>query len=306
MTQMRKILIVIITIIAIVIIGFNYFGPRVIIQIQSKLFALLRPIDKTVIPKPEDYNFDYERISIRTADNLMLKAYLIRTESTKQKGTIILTHGIRAYKEHFFPVCKMLSDSGYNSIAIDLRAHGESEGKYCTYGYLEHHDLSILIDSILQFENLSQNIGIWGQSMGGAVAILTLASDRRLKFGIIESTFSDFNTIVHDYIKHFIGFDIPFISNYLIFRAERIAHFDSELIVPSKSATMITQPVFMAHGKLDDRISYIYGQINFANLVSQNKQFLVLPNANHLNVWRVGGGEYFAKILRFIDDQCKN
>jgi dipeptidyl aminopeptidase/acylaminoacyl peptidase len=199
----------------------------------------------------------------------------------------------------------MLSDSGYNSIVIDLRAHGESDGKFCTFGYLEKQDLILLVDSIYQIENLNKNIGIWGQSMGGAVAMLTLASDKRLEFGIIESTFSDFRIIVHDYIKHFVGFDIPFLSNYFVFRAERIAHFDAEQVVPSNSATHITQPILMVHGKEDDRINIKYGLLNFKNLASSNKQFLEYP-ANHLNIWKVGGEEYFKKVISFMDNQCKN
>ncbi len=223
MTRRNKILIVVLVIITISLVGFNYYGPRAIIQINSKIYGLLRPIDKRLKLKPDDFNLKYEKITIRTSDKLILKGYLVRTDSFKQKGTIILIHGIRAYKEHFLPVCKMLSDSGYNSIIFDLRAHGESDGKFCTYGYLERNDLKTLIDSIYQIEHLSKKIGIWGQSLGGAIAMLTIASDKRVKFGIIESAFSDFRIIVHDYIKHFVGFDIPILSNYLLFRAERIA-----------------------------------------------------------------------------------
>jgi dipeptidyl aminopeptidase/acylaminoacyl peptidase len=305
MTRRSKIFIITVLIITIGLFGFNYYGPRAIIQINSKIYGLMRPTDNKSIPRPDDFDINYEKITIRTSDNLILRGYLIRADSAKQKGTIILTHGIRAYKEHFLPLSKILSDSGYNSILMDLRAHGESDGKYCTFGYLEKQDLIILIDSLYQIVNLSKNIGIWGQSMGGAVAILTLASDKRLKFGIIESTFSDFRIIVHDYIKHFVGFDVPFLSNYLVFRAERIAHFDAEQVVPSNSATHITQPILMVHGNEDDRINIKYGLINFRNLASSNKQFLEYP-ANHLNVWSVGGEEYFKKVISFIDNQCKN
>jgi len=305
MKRRNKIVIVILLLISLGLIGFNYFGPRAIIQINSKIYACLRPIDKWAVSNPDDFDINYERITIRSSDNLILRGYLIRTNSNQQKGTIILTHGIRAYKEHFLPICKILADSGFNSIIMDLRAHGESDGKYCTFGYLEKQDLILLIDSIYKIANLSQNIGIWGQSMGGAVAMLTLASDKRLKFGIIESTFSDFRIIVHEYINHFVGFDIPFLSDYLVFRAERIAHFDAEQVIPSNSATHITQAILMVHGKEDDRIDIKYGLLNFKNLASSNKQFLEYP-ANHLNIWKVGGEEYFKKVFNFIDSQCNN
>lgn len=109
------------------------------------------------------------------------------------------------------------------------------------------------------------------------------SDDKRLGFGIIESTFSDFRIIVHDYIKHFAGFDIPFLSEYLVYRAEKIAHFDAEQVVPSKSATHIMQPKLMVHGNEDDRINIEYGLLNFENLASSNKCFLKYTANAYLN-----------------------
>ncbi|MBA4054581.1 MAG: hypothetical protein C0490_07710, partial [Marivirga sp.] len=230
-----------------------------------------------------------------------LRGYIVFTNRERQKGTIILVHGIRASKEHFLPLCKLLSDSGYNSAIIDLRAHGESEGKYCTYGFYEKTDLRLVIDFLLKTDSLNANLGIWGQSLGGAVSLQTLAIDPRLKFGIVESTFADFRTIVHDYVDQRIGFDIPFLTNYMIWRAEGIADFESKNVVPSKSANSITQPVLIVHGSKDDRIKYEYGLQNFNSLAGIGKEFLGCPEANHLNVWESCGEKYFENVLDFID-----
>lgn len=262
---------------------------------------MYRPTSRKDIPTPEDYQLKSEKVTINTIDDLTLKGYIIRTRLEKQKGTIILVHGIRASKEHFLPLCKFLSDSGYNSVIIDLRAHGESDGKYCTYGFYEKSDLSLLIDHLLKTESLTTNLGIWGQSLGGAVSLQTLAIDPRLKFGIVESTFTDFRTIVHDYVKQRIGFDIPFLTDYLIWRAEDIADFESEQVVPSKSAASIMQPVLMVHGSKDDRIKYDYGLENFKSLAGRDKQFITCADANHLNVWESCGEQYFENVLDFIE-----
>ena len=264
---------------------------------------MYRPIGRKNIPTPDDYQLKSERITLTTTDNLLLKGYVIQTSSEIQRGTIILVHGIRASKEHFLPLCKFLSDSGYNSVIIDLRAHGESEGKYCTFGFNEKIDLRLLIDRLLMKEGLSSNLGIWGQSLGGAVTLQTLAIDPRLKFGIVESTFTDFRTIVHDYVKQRLGFDISFLTDYLIWRAEGIANFNSDEVVPSKSAALIMQPVLIVHGAKDDRIKYEYGLQNFRSLAGRGKQFMTCPEANHLNVWETCGDRYFQNVLKFIEQQ---
>lgn len=264
---------------------------------------MYRPKARKNIPTPRDHGLEADRINIKTFDNLNLSSYLIRTDPLNQKGTIILVHGIRAAKEHFLPLSKMLSDSGYNSVILDLRAHGESEGKYCTYGFYEKQDLSLFIDSILRIDNISSNLGIWGQSLGGAISLQTLAIDSRLKFGIVESTFSDFRTIVHDYIKQRIGFEIPFMSNYFIWRAEKIASFKSAEVVPLRSAALVKQPVLVVHGTKDDRIKIEYGLQNFKTLSNGGKEFFECPEANHLNVWTICRDEYFKKVFNFIDKQ---
>lgn len=279
----------------------NYYGPRVIVQISGGIYSLYRPIGRKDIPLPGHYGLKSEKVVIRTIDDLELKGYVIRTPAEKQKGTIVLIHGIRASKEHFLPLCKLLSDSGYNSVIIDLRAHGESGGKYCTYGFYEKSDLSLVIDHILRTDGMDPNIGIWGQSLGGAIALQTLAMDSRLKFGIVESTFADFRTIVHDYIHQRLGFDIPLLTDYLIWRAEGIADFESAKVVPSESATLITQPVLIVHGSKDDRIKREYGLRNFNNLAGKDKEFIECPESNHLNVWESCGEKYFERVLNFID-----
>lgn len=87
-----------------------------------------------------------------------------------------------------------------DTFIFDSRAHGESQGKYCTYGFYEKKDISAIVDFIgPKYRNV--NIGIWGNSLGAAVAIQAMEYDSRILFGIIESTFTDLSQIVFDYKK---------------------------------------------------------------------------------------------------------
>lgn len=299
----RKILAYILLVILIGFVSFDYFGPRMIIQVNGGLYSILRPRKIDSIQRPNDFGLNAERLNIKTLDELTLSAYIIKSNTEKQKGTIVLLHGIRANKEHFLPLAKRLADSSFNSILIDLRAHGESDGKYCTYGFSEKVDISILIDSVTNKHDLSNNIGIWGQSLGGAVALQSMAIDSLIRFGIIESTFSDFNKIVHDYFSYHLGFDIPFLTNYLIKKTREITYFEPSDVKPFRYASKIKQPIIIVHGRKDKRISIDYGLQNFEKLASSRKEFIELPEANHLNLWQIGGEEYFEKIFSFLNEQ---
>jgi alpha-beta hydrolase superfamily lysophospholipase len=226
---------------------------------------------------------------------------LAYAQTDSAKATIILMHGIRAQKEHFAPIAKMLTVEGYNVFALDIRAHGESEGRFCTFGVKEKTDIKKLIDHLQQVEGIDTPFGIWGQSLGAAISLQAMAMDKRIGFGVIESTFSDFRLTANDYSKFYLGFNIPILTNYLVKRAGEIAEFNPALAKPSEACRNITQPMLMVHGDIDNRISINYGRENYNNLASQNKAFLELKGAAHQNVWEIGGEAYFEKVRAFFN-----
>jgi dipeptidyl aminopeptidase/acylaminoacyl peptidase len=132
-----------------------------------------------------------------------------------------------------------------------------------------------------------------------------LGSDKRIKYGIIESTFSDFRITTHDYFRHYLGFDIKFITNYLVYRAGIIADFDPKDARPIEFCEKIYQPILFIHGKKDKRINIKYARDNFARIPSKFKKFIELENANHVNVRQEGGKKLFNSIKEFIDDNTK-
>ncbi|MDB4174051.1 lysophospholipase [Bacteroidia bacterium] len=244
-------------------------------------------------------SFGANDVYITTLDSLKLAANL-SLATGNVRGTIILLHGIRGYKEHFIPLAQYLNENGYNTLALDLRAHGNSEGSYCTYGFYEKKDIASCVDFLLARPKADSNIGVWGQSLGGAIALQAMAYDSRIKFGIIESTFSNLNTIVSDYSERMFGFNIPWVSKYALSRAGVMADFKPNEVSPGTSAKRITQPVLVAHGTADKHISYDYGKQNFDHLSSVQKVFLPVDGAAHQNLWQVGGTFYFDAIDQFL------
>jgi len=281
------------------ILFIHFYLPKIFIEPNNIIVKLINKSPLKLNPK--SFNLNYEAFQTLTKDHLKIKGYKIFTKQKNSNGTIILLHGIRAYKEHFIPICKLLSVKGYNSVIIDLRGHGESEGKYCTFGQNEKHDIISIVDEIIADNRLNNNLGIWGQSLGGAIALQTLEIDNRIKFGIIESTFSDLDIVSKSYLKRLLKIDNNIISNYLINRSNEIGNFDSSKIRPMNSAKKITQPILLVHGTKDKRINIKHAELNFKNLKSSNKYFLKIKNANHLNVWKKGGNQYFKQVLSFIE-----
>ncbi|WP_299110531.1 alpha/beta hydrolase [uncultured Winogradskyella sp.] len=282
----------------------HFFIPRLITEIRNPLVSLIKrnKVKDFDIAAKSIENINRKELSITSFDAIKLSARLTFSSLDSTKGTIILLHGIRSNKNAFFDLSTFLAKNGFNSVALDSRAHGNSGGQFCSFGVNEKKDIKSVIDYLINEENIN-NIGIWGQSLGGAIGLQAMGFDKRIKFGIIESTFSDFRTIVDDYFKLHVGFSFKPFSNYLVNRAGDIADFDVNDAKPLTYCETITQPILVVHGNKDDRINIAYGKANFSRIKSKHKEFLEIDNANHLNVWAIGGTPYFDKVLVFLNEQ---
>jgi predicted alpha/beta-fold hydrolase len=206
-------------------------------------YAIIKPYRTHETTTPKQLSLSGKSVEILTKDSLKLADYFIESQQDSTKGIIILVHGIGGCKEHFLGLSASLAEKGIATFVFDGRAHGKSEGKYCTYGFQEKHDISAIVD-YLQEENPKTPIGIWGNSLGGAIAIQALELDERIQFGMIESTFADLSDIVYDYQKRITkGIGVRFLTDYALKRAGEIANFNPNEVKPKLSAKNI-EPTF--------------------------------------------------------------
>lgn len=118
----------------------------------------------------------HQRLEIRSHDGLSLKGVYYPGESGI---TVICAHGYTSHAEREWAFPGLFYHSmGYNVLIPYQRAHGISEGKYITFGALEHRDMMIWVDRINEMMPKGQII-VHGLSMGGEV-VLTLA-DKEMK-----------------------------------------------------------------------------------------------------------------------------
>lgn len=266
-------------------------------------YLILKPVKINGAITPKDFGLTVESLNIEVASNLHLNGYWTHSKTDTVKGIIIFAHGIGGCKESYIGVARKLTHKGIESILVDSRAHGESEGEFCTYGFYERADISKIIDFI-QLKRPDTPVGIWGSSMGGAIGLLALAKDKRLQFGLIESTFTDLHQIVFDYKKRLLqGFGSQTMVNIVLKRAGEIANFNPNEVKPIEAVKQIEQPIIIAHGDADENISYQYGQQLFDNLKSADKEFYLVKNGGHVGLWNTGGIAFEDKMMGFIERQ---
>ena len=126
----------------------------------------------------------HEMLEITSHDNLKLRGVYYPNNNSK-KVTVICVHGYTSHaeREWAFPGLFYLSQ-GYNVLIPYQRAHGPSEGKYITFGAMEHKDMLSWVREINEM-NPDDAIIIHGLSMGGGIALDLADKEMKNVKGII-------------------------------------------------------------------------------------------------------------------------
>jgi alpha-beta hydrolase superfamily lysophospholipase len=207
-----------------------------------------------------------------TSDGVQLKGWLFRGSGAR-RGTIIYLHGIADNRASGVSITDRYLPRGFDVLLYDSRAHGESGGAACTYGYYERKDLIRAIDLVP-----SKPVVLIGVSLGAAVALQAAAEDRRIAAVISAATFSDLRSIVAE--------RAPFIASKAdiegAFRfAEAEAHFRVDDVSPVKAAARIQVPVLVIHGAADHKTSPQNSQRVF-DAFRGPKRLILVPGADHM------------------------
>ncbi|CCI87357.1 alpha/beta hydrolase [Lactobacillus gigeriorum] len=90
----------------------------------------------------------------------------------KSNKTVIILHGYMNNKDSMAAYAGLFHGLGYNLLLPDARSHGQSQGKYIGYGWVEKADVVKWINQVLKRQP-HQKIVLFGVSMGAATAMMT-------------------------------------------------------------------------------------------------------------------------------------
>jgi len=308
---MKKKIILSIFVLLIILIG-NFAYNKYNFWLNNELaYSAICPtkidsIQRIAIIKKNAIDFD-RFLSVRTysKDSVLLKGYFIKAKIDEAKGTIILIHGIASCKESMMGTAETLSNNGYNCALFDQRAHGESGGKYCTFGYYEKSDILSII-SFLRKEYIgSGKVGLYGHSLGGAVVIQTMAIDSSIACGVAASPYANMRSIVRDFSAHKLGIRLNFVADDALKISERIAKFIVDSVSPENSAKDIVKPLYIIHGKEDAKIPYTDAYKIYNELRTKQKKIFIIEKAHHDDLQQVWGAIYINSIIKYFDDYLK-
>lgn len=175
------------------------------------------PIDaRTNVPNPRQFGItDYEDLQIPTPDGESLHALFIRPSNKRlaRDVTVLMFHGNAGNIGHRIPIAKIMQEVvGCNVLMLEYRGYGLSTGVPDETGLKV--DAQTGLDYIRQrAETMCTKILIYGQSLGGAVAINLVADNQEsgdIAGLILENTFLSIRKLIPTYVLR------PFIETRLL------------------------------------------------------------------------------------------
>ncbi|MFY9561576.1 MAG: alpha/beta fold hydrolase [Terriglobales bacterium] len=140
-------------------------------------------------------------VSLRTADHILLKAWLIEPRS-KNGNAVLLLHGLSDNRLGMIGYAELLLGHGYAVLMPDARAHGQSDGLIATYGLLERQDIRDWARWLAANLHPKCVFG-FGESMGAAQLLQSLGADTVFCAAAAESPFSDLREVGYDRVGQF-------------------------------------------------------------------------------------------------------
>jgi pimeloyl-ACP methyl ester carboxylesterase len=277
-------------------------GPTLLLQPRRRLEPFYQKVGQPL--SPTELQLSFEEIILPTEDGLRLSAWLIKAPDPPQ-GTIIYLHGVADCKIDGLRFAKLMHGHRFNIFLYDSRRHGYSEGNHCTYGYFEKYDVRNAINYLSNRNDLRLGkIGIFGTSMGAAIALQAAALDNRIAAVIAENSFTTLRTIFDDYQKRRIKVPFHYLRNLVIIRSEINAQFKASAVSPLESVEKIHVPVLFVYSTADHLIKHSYSQQLFDH-ANEPKEYFPIEGATHGNTWQIAGKAYEEKIVNFYSTNLR-
>ncbi len=158
---------------------------------------------------PSAFNLPLESVHFQSRDGLRLARWFIPGTNG---ATVILAHGRGSDHSYMLTDANYLYQDGFSVLLFYFRYRGKSEGDAQTLGAKEAWDIESAMEYLKTRPGVNPDrIGVQGNSMGAAAAILAVAETPEIKGLIAEIPFSSINGILnHTFEKEFGLPSFPF------------------------------------------------------------------------------------------------
>ena len=264
-------------------------------------------INGTMKRNIKSYQIDYSWWDSQQSEKLLLNkngntlsATLIKNEGSKKVA--ILVHGIFGTHKDLQPQAKILLENGFNILAPDLRAHGETTGKEISMGNFEKDDVVDWTNEMVERFGKDCQIVLLGISMGGATVLLTSGEKlpKNVKCVVSDSGYSNAGKELKFVVNRAL---VPsfIILPQLNFFLKRLSLFDLNKVQPIEAVKTTNLPILFIHGNKD---SFVPCKMSKEMFDISNKEICeleIFDGAIHIQSFATDNDRYAKTLLNFVN-----
>ena len=267
------------------------------------------------IAQPQDYGLAAEVVRFPSTDGIPLVAWWLPAPG-EARGTVILVHGRDGNRSHMLSRAGFLVRNGYNALAVDLRAHGESGGNYMTPGYLEARDILGALGYLRQ-RDVHGPIAVLGHSFGAVATLHAAAESPEVAAAVADCAFispSDMMARAGDVVAKdknaspWMKFGVRLASSrWSELAVLPVYYLRTGVKLDSRKAAALSaiarlgqRPVLFIAGERDALAPPENALRMYEAAQSPQKALLVVPGAGHNTTYRTSPQQYETAVLDFL------
>ena len=285
------------------ILGLAYFSTCAFLFFRQRHFIYRPRATFSMLPSASHFNLPYEDVWMPIANSKeRLHGWWIPAPSPQERFFVVSNEPMQILKSpkvmlYFYGVGNNMGDYNYLSrvaafrqlgfsvLVFDYRGYGLSKGKFPNESQL-YEDSQLAWNYLRDVRQIpAEQILIYGESLGGAIALDLAVKNPDAGGLIMQNSFSSMEDAVrHETFLKFFPIDL-----LLTERFDSISKIRSLQI-----------PVLFLHGSDDTVVSPEMSQRLYA-AAPEPKQLFLIPGAEHVSIYRPGAGSYLKAIQRFVE-----
>lgn len=210
----------------------------------------------------------YKDIFFKTADGLTLQGWFLKPEG-KSSGSVLYLHGNAENISTHVNNILWLFEEGFAVFVFDYRGYGNSQGHPDIEGV--HLDAEAALNTIVNLAgDDANNIIVLGQSLGGAIAVYTVANSplkSHVKALVIDSVFSSYRAITREKAAQFvITWSLQYPLSFLV----------DNRYSPDKWIGKVSPiPLLIIHGDHDTKVPLHHSTVLYKKALPPKKLWVV-------------------------------
>ena len=256
-----------------------------------------RPVRRT----PAAVGMTYHDVTVTNDDGLRLVGWWT---PPRHGAAVILQHGYKTNRStQLLDIAATFARHGYGVLLSTVRAHDQSDGERISYGIEEMKDLAAWIEFLRSADGVdATRIGIFGNSLGGSMAIQFAALRPDIRAVVSHSAPASIESTVEASVRYFTGLPpFPF-APMILFWVERDWGIDLEALDFTEWIDDLSpRPILLMQGGADVVISPVSGQLLF-DAAGDPKELWFEPELGHVQFYQKLPGEFERRVIGFFDE----